>query len=105
LVQNITSGLRLEQKAEMLIALSTVTEDDTFIICNGYKDDEYIEMAMWARKMGRKVFIVVEKPSEVDLIVKWAKTSRFRGYFKKLSNKISENLYIIRLFTICKIFR
>jgi arginine decarboxylase len=71
-------GLEAGTKAEMLIALSTVTDDDTFIICNGYKDDEYIEMAMWARKMGRKVFIVVEKPSEVDLIIKWAKAIKVK---------------------------
>ncbi len=48
------------------------------MICNGYKDDEYIEMALWARKMGRQIFIVVEKPSEVDLIIRWSKSLKVK---------------------------
>lgn len=67
-------GLEAGTKAEMLIALSTLSDSKSMIICNGYKDDEYIEMALWARKMGLQVFIVVEKPSEVDLIIKWSKS-------------------------------
>ncbi|MFB3850335.1 MAG: biosynthetic arginine decarboxylase [Acidobacteriota bacterium] len=71
-------GLEAGTKAEMLIALSTLSNPKSIIICNGYKDDEYIEMALWARKMGKQVFIVVEKPSEVDLIIKWAKSLKVK---------------------------
>lgn len=71
-------GLESGTKAEMLIALSTVINEKPLIICNGYKDDEYIEMALWARKMGKQVFIVVEKPSEVDLIIKWSKSLKVK---------------------------
>jgi len=71
-------GLEAGTKAEMLIALSTLSNPNSIIICNGYKDDEYIEMALWARKMGKQVFIVVEKPSEVDLIIKWSKSLKVK---------------------------
>jgi len=71
-------GLEAGTKAEMLIALSTLSKSESIIICNGYKDDEYIEMALWATKMGLQVFIVVEKPSEVDLIIKWSKSLRVK---------------------------
>jgi arginine decarboxylase len=43
------------------------------IICNGYKDREFIELAMIGRKIGKRVFIVVEKPNELDFILEAAK--------------------------------
>ena len=66
-------GLEAGTKAELLIVLASMENLDAPVICNGYKDDEYIEMALWATKLGRKVIIVVEKPSELDLIIRWAK--------------------------------
>jgi arginine decarboxylase len=45
------------------------------IVCNGYKDQEFIDLAMMGRKMGKQVFVVVEKPSELDLIL--ASSKRF----------------------------
>jgi arginine decarboxylase len=81
-------GLEAGTKAELLIVLSCQDNLAAPIICNGYKDDEYIEMALWATKMGRKTFIVVEKPSELDLIVKWSKRLKvkpFIGVRAKLS--------------------
>ena len=50
--------------------LANLETPDAPIICNGYKDDEFIEMALWATKLGRKVIIVVEKPSELDTIIR-----------------------------------
>src|SRR5437870_10594625 len=47
-------------------------ETDTPIICNGFKDDEYIEMAMLAQKVGRKIIPVVEKYTELHLILKYS---------------------------------
>ena len=49
-----------------------VADNDTPIICNGFKDDEYIEMVMLAKKIGRQIIPVVEKYTELDLIVKHA---------------------------------
>ncbi|MGA9750858.1 MAG: biosynthetic arginine decarboxylase [Acidobacteriota bacterium] len=73
-------GLEAGTKAELLIVLSSLDNLNAPLICNGYKDDEYIEMALWATKMGRRVFIVVEKPSELDLIIRWARKLKVRPY-------------------------
>jgi len=62
-------GLEAGSKPELLAVLA-VADNDTPIICNGFKDDEYIEMVMLAKKIGRKIIPVVEKYSELDLIVK-----------------------------------
>ena len=52
-----------------MIALAS---NDTPIICNGFKDDEFIETVMLAHKIGRNIIPVVEKFSELELIVKYA---------------------------------
>lgn len=64
-------GLEAGSKPEML-AVVAMTDADTPIICNGFKDAEFIEMAMLAQKIGRKVIPVVEKYTELDLILKYA---------------------------------
>jgi len=71
-------GLEAGTKAELLIVLSANDNLDSLIVCNGYKDDEFIEMAMWGTKLGRKVVIIVEKPSEVDAIIRWSKQLKVR---------------------------
>ena len=48
-------------------------QSDSLIICNGYKDQSYIELALLAQKMGKRIFIVVEKLNEIDIISKAAK--------------------------------
>src|ERR1700742_4029237 len=62
-------GLEAGSKPELLAVLA-IADNDTPIICNGFKDDEYIEMAMHARKIGRQIIPVVEKFTELDLILK-----------------------------------
>src|SRR5690349_6684266 len=62
-------GLEAGSKPELLAVLA-VADNNTPIICNGFKDDEYIEMVMLAKKIGRQIIPVVEKFSELDLIVK-----------------------------------
>src|SRR5215470_7785765 len=62
-------GLEAGSKPELLAVLA-VADNDTPIICNGFKDDEYIEMVMLAKKIGRNITPVVEKFTELDLIVK-----------------------------------
>ena len=65
-------GLEAGSKPE-LMAVMALADNDTPIICNGFKDDEYIEMAMLAHKLGRKIIPVVEKYTELHLIVHYAK--------------------------------
>src|SRR5437660_8358875 len=65
-------GLEAGSKPE-LMAVMALADNDTPIICNGFKDDEYIEMAMLAHKLGRKIIPVIEKYTELHLIVHYAK--------------------------------
>ena len=64
-------GLEAGSKPELL-AVVAMTDADTPIICNGFKDAEFIEMAMLAQKIGRKVIPVVEKYTELELILNYA---------------------------------
>jgi arginine decarboxylase len=64
-------GMEAGSKPELLAVMALV-DNETQIICNGFKDDEYIEMAMMAQKMGRKIMPVVEKYTELGLIENYA---------------------------------
>ncbi|MGI8987985.1 MAG: biosynthetic arginine decarboxylase [Bryobacteraceae bacterium] len=64
-------GLEAGSKPELL-AVMALADNETPIVCNGFKDDEYIEMAMLAQKMGRRIIPVVEKYTELHLIAKYA---------------------------------
>jgi arginine decarboxylase len=65
-------GLEAGSKPELLAVMAMLEDEHALIICNGYKDENYIETALLASKLGNKVIIVVEKPGEVDLINKVA---------------------------------
>jgi arginine decarboxylase len=65
-------GLEAGSKPELLAVLALTNGDDTPIICNGFKDDEFIKMTMLARKMGKQIIPVVEKYTELETIVKHA---------------------------------
>src|SRR5262245_21940542 len=64
-------GLEAGSKPE-LIAVAALADNDTPIICNGFKDAEFIEMAMLAQKIGRTIIPVVEKYTELALILEYA---------------------------------
>ena len=64
-------GLEAGSKPELLAVLA-IADNETPIICNGFKDDEYIEMVMLAKKIGRRITPVVEKFTELELIAKYA---------------------------------
>jgi arginine decarboxylase len=64
-------GLEAGSKPELL-AVAAVASNETPIICNGFKDAEFIEMAMLAQKMGRKIIPVVEKYTELGLVLEYA---------------------------------
>ena len=66
-------GLEAGSKPELLAVLALVEDDNTPIICNGFKDDEFIEAVILATKIGKNIIPVVEKFSELELIVKYAK--------------------------------
>lgn len=61
-------GLEAGSKPELHAVLAVMDNNDALIICNGYKDEEFIELALLAQKMGKRVFIVVEKLNELKLI-------------------------------------
>src|SRR5437879_6283595 len=64
-------GLEAGSKPELL-AVMALADNDTPIICNGFKDEEYIEMAMLAQKVGRRIIPVVEKYTELELIARYS---------------------------------
>ena len=64
-------GLEAGSKPE-LIAVAALASNDTPIVCNGFKDAEFIEMAMLTQKVGRTVLPVVEKYSELGLILEYS---------------------------------
>lgn len=66
-------GLEAGSKPELHAVLAINTSEDSIIICNGYKDESYIELALLAKKMGKEVFIVVEKLNELELTIEIAK--------------------------------
>ncbi|MDR0969422.1 MAG: biosynthetic arginine decarboxylase [Lentimicrobiaceae bacterium] len=66
-------GLEAGSKPELHAIIAINADNDSLIICNGYKDEDYIEMALLAQKMGRTIIIVVEKLNELKLITKIAR--------------------------------
>ncbi|MCC7402833.1 MAG: biosynthetic arginine decarboxylase [Bdellovibrionales bacterium] len=67
--KNTKLGLECGSKPELLVALALMDTPDALIICNGFKDWEYIETALLSRKMGRDTIIVVDRRTELDTIV------------------------------------
>ncbi|WP_347296756.1 biosynthetic arginine decarboxylase, partial [uncultured Bacteroides sp.] len=66
-------GLEAGSKPELHAVIAINTDSDSLIVCNGYKDESYIELALLAQKMGKRIFLVVEKMNELKLIAKMAK--------------------------------
>lgn len=62
-------GLEVGSKPEMIVALSTLTQPGSLIICNGYKDQEFIDLGLQAIKLGFDCFFVIETPSELPMII------------------------------------
>jgi len=83
-------GLEAGSKPELLIALALLDTPTALIICNGYKDRAYVELALLAQRLGRNPIIVVDRFREVDLIVKTARELDIRphiGVRARLSTK------------------
>ena len=71
-------GLEAGSKPELHAVLSIDIDDDAMIICNGYKDENYIELALLAQKMGRNIYLVVEKLNELRNIATISKRLKIR---------------------------
>jgi arginine decarboxylase len=71
-------GLEAGSKPELLAVLAQANGLATPIICNGFKDDEFIKMAVLARKIGKEIIPVVEKFTELEAIVRYAEELRVR---------------------------
>ncbi|MBQ4007190.1 MAG: arginine decarboxylase, partial [Muribaculaceae bacterium] len=63
----LEAGSKPELHAVLAINMADISAN-SLIICNGYKDKGYVELALLAQKMGRRIFLVVEKPNELKLI-------------------------------------
>ncbi|NLO19994.1 MAG: biosynthetic arginine decarboxylase [Ignavibacteria bacterium] len=71
-------GLEAGSKPELHAVLAITNNPEALIICNGYKDEDFIELALLAQKMGKQVFIVVEKLNELKLIIELSKKLRVK---------------------------
>lgn len=62
-------GLEAGSKAELIIALSKLQDNQSIIVCNGYKDSEFIELGLYAKAMGIPCIFVLETPAELPVIL------------------------------------
>ncbi len=85
-------GLEAGSKAELLIALSLLENPRALLICNGYKDQRYIETAILARCLGRQPIVVIEQTDEIERIIKASnelKAAPLIGIRAKLASRSS----------------
>jgi len=83
-------GLEAGSKAELIAAISMLRDPEACLICNGYKDEEFIDLALYAIKMGYRCFIVLEMPGELDLLLERSERLGIKpniGVRTKLSSK------------------
>lgn len=83
-------GFEVGSKAELIAGLSYLNDSEAFIICNGYKDADFIDLALYSLKLGIKTILVVERPNELDLIISRSKKLEIKpriGFRVKLSSK------------------
>ncbi len=83
-------GLECGSKPELLIALAFMDTPNAHVICNGFKDVEYIETALLSQKLGRSTFIVVDRVAELPIIIASSKKLNIRpkiGFRAKLNTQ------------------
>ena len=84
-------GLEAGSKAELLLALAHI-KNDGLLILNGYKDSEFIDLGLWATKLGHRCFFVIESPAELALLIERSVKLNIRpniGARIKVSAKVS----------------
>ena len=62
-------GLEAGSKPELMAVMALADNNGGVIVCNGYKDREYIRLALIGRALGHRIYIVIEKPSELELVI------------------------------------
>ena len=72
------AGLEAGSKAELAVALTHDLDDEALIVCNGYKDADYIRLALRGAELGRNVVLIIEKPHEVDMIGRLARRAKVK---------------------------
>lgn len=78
-------GLEAGSKPELMAVLALAPQENGVIVCNGYKDREYLELALLGQQLGHSVYIVIEKLSELDLVIALA---RERGVMPQLGVRV-----------------
>jgi arginine decarboxylase len=71
-------GLEAGSKPELHAVIGINADSDSLIICNGYKDEDYVELALLAQKMGKRIYLVVEKLNELKLIASVARRLKIK---------------------------
>ena len=85
-------GLEAGSKPELIAALSYMHDPEAYLICNGYKDAEFVDLGLYACQMGLQCVFVVENPSELELIIERSRALDIRpiiGVRLKLSTQAS----------------
>jgi arginine decarboxylase len=83
-------GLECGSKPELLVVMAMLEDPEALVVCNGYKDEEYIETAMLAGRLGTKTVVVIEKASELDLCISISKRLGLKpciGFRAKLASR------------------
>jgi arginine decarboxylase len=73
-------GLEVGSKPELLVALALLEGNERLLVCNGYKDRSYLEIALLAQKLGRHPVIVIDRPNELGTLVKAARELGIRPH-------------------------
>ncbi|ASJ72716.1 biosynthetic arginine decarboxylase [Granulosicoccus antarcticus] len=84
-------GFEAGSKAELLIAMASLESHESPIICNGFKDAEFIQLGLYARKLGIDCFFVVENPTEARIIIEQSRALDIKpliGVRVKLSTRV-----------------
>ncbi len=83
-------GFEAGSKAELIAAIGNMTDPDACLVCNGYKDEEFIDLGLYATKLGIRCILVVEMPGEVPVIIERSKALGIKpniGLRMKLSTR------------------
>ena len=84
-------GLEAGSKAELIAALAYMQDPEAYVVCNGYKDEEFVRLALGSLKMGLRTMLVLENPEELDIILAVAEELKVKprlGIRVKLSSKV-----------------
>ena len=66
-------GLEVGSKSELIIAIAQRTGPEAMIVCNGHKDESFLKLALFARRLGKRTMVVIENSGEAELLAKLVK--------------------------------